>query len=179
MKTYSITGIVLSKKDIFERDKLVELFTYEEGKKTFLAKNANTKAFRFSGTLEMSNIVNLELFKGKSFHIITAAQSIQCFNKLRTSFNHIAMASFFIELIKKATVQEQENSELYTLLVETLKRCNELLPITDIKFFFYNKFLNIEGITNETFQTIPDKTFQEYYETYTSSLIKFPILLES
>jgi DNA repair protein RecO (recombination protein O) len=177
MKTYKVSGIVLKKQDIFEKDKTIDLFTPDKGKLRLLAKYANTKSFKFSGTLEVTNFVEVVLYVGRSFHIITQAHALKSFSKLRTSFNHIAMAVFFIDLIQKTTIQNQENKPLFDLLITSLNKLNDLEEVEQVKHYFYQNFVIIEGLSEGENRKIYDKEFQSIFESYTNQRIKFPTLL--
>ncbi|RAP35391.1 DNA repair protein RecO [Candidatus Marinamargulisbacteria bacterium SCGC AAA071-K20] len=177
MKTYKLTGIVLKKQDLFEKDKTIDLFTPDKGKIQLLAKYANTKSFKFSGTLEATNYIEVVLYIGKSFHIITHAHTVKSFTTLRTSFNHIAIAVFLMDLAQKATMHNQENPDLFEILLASLNRLNELESVESVKSYFFKRFLEVEGLLHESNTLITDKSFQNIFETYTNQSIKFPKLL--
>lgn len=174
MKNEKVTGIILSQKALFEKDKRIEIFTKSEGKKTALAKYANTKSFRFSGKLEPTNHVELILYKGRSFDIITQCTCLEHFSQIRNDFNKIALACYFIDIIRKTTAFNQANPNLFYLLLEGLSTLHTTnTPIQSIKTQFQNHFLKLEGL-HKTNTSHTDSQFEEIIHHYSGHPLKAP-----
>jgi DNA repair protein RecO (recombination protein O) len=149
-KTSKIDGIILQSKSFFENDKLVELFSPQVGKIKALAKYAQKKPHIFGGRLEPLNHVELITYQTNSFMLITQCNIVHTYPKIRDSFNRLNLAFYCCNIIRKATVFDQHNHELFDLLSQTLKNLN-LHTDTEckaIKTHFEEVFLEIEGITN-------------------------------
>ena len=58
-----------------------------------------------------------------------------------------------------------------------LEKLNELENTENVKQYFYQHFLEVEGLSKTEKKEISDKEFQSIFETYTNKAIKFPKLL--
>ncbi|RAP29001.1 DNA repair protein RecO [Candidatus Marinamargulisbacteria bacterium SCGC AG-343-D04] len=149
MKQKQCQAIILHNKLFFESDKRLECFSPTLGKFTCLAKSAAKKASKTGKSYHPLSLVNLHLFQGRSFLIVTQCDIITHFNTIHSSFNHLHYALFFISIIQKSVDYNQPNSSLFTLFLNTLKDLNSLLPVSHVALTFYEHYLKIEGIHPE------------------------------
>lgn len=173
-KTSKIDGIILQSKAFFENDKLVEIFSPQVGRVKTLAKYAQKKPQIFGGRLEPLNHVELVAYKTNSFMLITQCSIIQTHTKIRDSYNRLNLAFYCCNIIRKATVFDQHNQELFALLSETLQNLNTRTDsdCAAIKDHFEETFLEIEGLTNPEHPTTHSKKSQ--VEAYIGE--KLPLL---
>ena len=103
MSILTCNAIILKTNHFFESDKRCEIFSESLGKVTCLAKHA-AKSKRKAWALEPLSIVNIQLFKGKSFYLINSYSILHYFDNIRQSFNHLQYALFFVNIIKQSLV---------------------------------------------------------------------------
>lgn len=171
MKTFKTPAIILHTQNIFEKDRLIEAFTPEHGKIRFLAKYANTKKFKYGGKLSLTNIIDLTLFRGKTFYLLSDCSLQFHFPNMRTAFNKITLASYFIQIIRNASSEGQPNPLFYSLLASSLMAIERQEDTAKIKTEFEKEFLDIEGLLHEK-ETICPYTFKRKYEDYVGRELK-------
>ena len=146
MKDYKLQGIILKTTNIFEKDKRIEIFTPTEGKVTLLAKFANTKSFKFGGKLDPLNLVECVVRKGKTFLLLLQCDLITPYPEIRQTFNTLTTGCHFLDIVRKTTVEHQENETLYNVLKQHLELLCKNAEHDDIKISFYHGFLENEGV---------------------------------
>ncbi len=177
MKQSQCEALILHTRTIFEKDKLIECMSPTKGKFTCLAKSAAQPKSKTKGTLSALCIVSLNLYKGRSFQLVSQCDLVQHFPDLQTSFNHLQYALFFINILRQSVTQHQENRPLYELVCNTLRQCNAHVPINIISQSFFNHYLTIEGIHPQHRDQITLDEFLRHVKDYTGKLIPAPIQL--
>ena len=76
VRSYRTQAIVLGHIEYGEADRILKLFTFEQGKITAIAKGVRKIRSRKAGHLEPFTRVNLFLAKGRNMDIITQAETI-------------------------------------------------------------------------------------------------------
>ena len=177
MKESQQEVIILETKPFFEYDKRCVCFSKNIGKIVCLAKYAAKASKKKVWSLEPLTIASLTLFKGKSFQIITNYSVTNHFQNIRTSFNHLQYALFFMHIIKKCIYEQQENTDLFNLASNTLLLCNNLDPIESIKAYFYSEFTRCEGIQTHPHEK-PEIAYLTDIGNYLGYTLKPPLQLD-
>ncbi len=120
-RVYRTRAIVLKRREQGEADRVLTLFTPEYGKYRVLAKGVRKPTSRKAGHLEPFTHVALVLARGKTWDIITSAQSITTFRKLRENLSLTAYAYYFCELLDAFVPEEDPHPELYDLLLTAFR----------------------------------------------------------
>jgi DNA repair protein RecO (recombination protein O) len=108
--------------DFGEADRLLTIFTPEMGKLRVLAKGARKTGSRKAGHVELFCHTQLQLAKGKTFDIVSQAESIEPFRALRENLEAASLAYYAVELLLRFTEEEDPNPPLFDLLRDTLGR---------------------------------------------------------
>jgi len=172
------TGIVLKKTPCFEKDCMVELLTPDMGKKKLIAKYALTKSFKFGGLIEPTQVINCDLYQGATFLILKQCQRHGNFPHIRSHFNTISMAIYFISIIRHSTQFDQPVPQLYQLLSQGLSQLNATADLDHLKTQFHIQFLHAEGLLHDT-ETITDSRFSQLFYEYTRIHLTAPLFLTS
>ncbi|MBI2040273.1 DNA repair protein RecO [Candidatus Microgenomates bacterium] len=122
MQAFKTEGIILKRKDFGEADRILTVFTLHRGKISVLAKGVRRITSRRAGNVELLNRVLMYLYPGKNFLILTEAESLDTYQKIKEDLTLSTYAFHIIELVDKLTAENQENRILYQHLVEVLKR---------------------------------------------------------
>lgn len=125
MRGFKTEGIVLKRKDFGEADRILTVFTSHRGKISVLAKGVRRITSRRAGNVELLNRVSIFLHPGKNFLILTEAESIDTFQKLKADLTLSAVAFHLIELVDKLTAENQEAPIIYKHLLEVLNRLSK------------------------------------------------------
>ncbi len=122
MRTLKTEGIVLKRRNFGEADRIVTVFTLQKGKISVLAKGVRRITSRRAGNVELLNRVSMYLFLGKGMPILTEAEGLETYQKLKEDLTLSTYAFHIIELIDKMTAEDQENRILYQHLLEVLRK---------------------------------------------------------
>lgn len=123
---YKLEGIVFRETKFKENDKVLTIFTKEQGKIQAIAKGArNPKNKLFAST---QNLCHSEfvLYKGKNLYNVNQGEIKTSFYNLREDLIKLAYATYIIELVDLGTIVEENNEKLYYLLIKTLKVLSKL-----------------------------------------------------
>jgi DNA repair protein RecO (recombination protein O) len=117
-----VEAIVLKHSDFGEADRLVTLYSREQGKLRALAKGARKPGSRKGGHLEPFSRANLLLAEGRDLHIVSQAEAIATNSALSEDLVALGYASYAVELLDRFSGDHDENRGLYRLLRDTLER---------------------------------------------------------
>jgi DNA repair protein RecO (recombination protein O) len=98
MATYSVHAVNLNTYSLGETDKIVTMFSAERGLIRAVAKGARRPGAKIGGRSEPLNINRYLLAKGRNLDIITQAESIGSFPRLRHDLTRLSFALYFAEL---------------------------------------------------------------------------------
>jgi len=152
MPTYKAKAIVLKSYKLGEADKIIKMYSKEKGMISAVAKGVRKTKSRFGGRLELNNIIDIELHKGKSLDIITQAETLGSFKNIPKDFSRFTYSELISEIVLKT--QDEENADfsstLFKLIYVTflnIDRCPEddIKTLKLIACFFIARFLRITG----------------------------------
>jgi DNA repair protein RecO (recombination protein O) len=122
-RSFRAESLVLRHSDWGEADRLLVLYTREQGKLRAIAKGARKVTSRKAGHLEPFTHVTLQLAKGRDFLIVTQADTLTAFLPLRDDLVKTGYAAYIVELLDRFTYDEEgANPSLFRLLIESLER---------------------------------------------------------
>jgi len=125
-RSMRVEAVVLRHADWGEADRLVTLYTREEGKLQAIAKGARKIRSRKAGHLEPFTRVALLLARGRDLWIITQAETVEPHLSIRENLDLIVYASVVVESLDRFTYEEGQNLQLYQLLIDTLARLERM-----------------------------------------------------
>lgn len=116
-------AIVLRHTDWGEADRLLTLYTRDQGKVRAVAKGARKINSRKAGHLEPFTRVKLQLARGRDLLIVTQAESLDAYQPLREDLTRMSAAAYIVELLDRFVPDEEVAVPLlYRMLTETLAR---------------------------------------------------------
>ncbi|MDK1119136.1 MAG: DNA repair protein RecO [Anaerolineae bacterium] len=116
-------AVVLRHADWGEADRIITVYTREQGRVRAIVKGARKIPSRKAGHLEPFTHVKLQLARGRNLSIVTQVETIDSFLPLRESLLMTGYASYVVELLDRFVYEnEGANPTLFQLLVDTLKR---------------------------------------------------------
>lgn len=122
---YKVEGIVFRETKFKESDKIITVFTKENGKIQAMAKGARNPRNKLFSSTQILSYSEFITYKGKSLYSINQGDIINSFYDLREDLTKLAYASYIMELVDIATVIEEPNEKLFYLLSKTLKLLSE------------------------------------------------------
>ncbi|MBI3161362.1 MAG: DNA repair protein RecO, partial [Chloroflexi bacterium] len=121
--SFRVSAVVVRHSDWGEADRLLTLYTREQGMMRALAKGARKITSRKAGHLQPFTHVTLQLAKGRDLPIVTQAETVNAFLPLHDDLVKTGYAAYVIELLYRFSYEEEGgNPVIFRLLVETLDR---------------------------------------------------------
>jgi len=121
-RSFRVEAVVLRHSDWGEADRLLTLYSREQGKLRAVAKGVRKVRSRKAGHLEPFTRVSLLLSRGRDLPLVTQAEAREAYLPLREDLLLLSYASYVVELIDRFTYEDEENRSLYRLLVDSLSR---------------------------------------------------------
>lgn len=145
-------AIVLRHSDWGEADRILTLYTRQMGKVKGIAKGARKMRSRKAGHIEPFTHVDLQLARGRDLFIVTQAEALDPYLRLRDDLVRVGYASYVVELLDRFTYEEDENPSLFRLLADTLSRLN-LEPDPTLAIRYYEiRLLDLLGYRPQLFK---------------------------
>ena len=141
-------AIVLQVKDHGDSDKIVTLYTLEQGKIVLIAKGAKRSKKRFVNKLELFSLLAIDFAPSRHSSLMRLDQAdlLAPFPRLRENYELYIAASLLCELVLHWTREHDSDEELFRLLawaLEGLSMAGGTVNRTII--FFHVKMLDILG----------------------------------
>ncbi len=180
MRGFKTEGIILKRRNFGEADRILTVFTKHRGKISVLAKGVRRVTSRRAGNVELLNRVSVYLYPGKNFLILTEATSLDTYQKLKEDLTLSTYAYHIIELINKLTAENQENSLLYSDLLEVLTRLSVrprqlLIRAFEVKIL---KLMGFWGMRNLKEVSVQTKALLSQLENLSWNEIEKMIIVE-
>lgn len=125
-KTYSTEGIILSRRNFGEADRILIIFTKFHGKVRAVARGVRRINSRKKGSLELFNHVKLFLVKGRSLPHIAEVEVKHSFPDWRKDLLRVGIAYHLSEVTNRLTPEEQEHKEVFALLLKAFSGLDKL-----------------------------------------------------
>lgn len=119
-RTFRSEAIVIKRADFGEADRLLTLFSREQGKMKAIAKGARKPQSRKTGHVELFMRSTFLFAKGHDLDIITQAEMVEPYAALRDDLVRTTYASYAVELLDRFTVEHDKHVGLYQLLADAL-----------------------------------------------------------
>lgn len=139
-------AIILKRQNTNEYDQLVTCYTEEFGKVIAIAKSILKPSSVQAMHLDLFNLVDFELIKGRAYPIISGAQSENSFRNIKSNLSRLGCGYFFAEVLDKIGFEYQKDEHLWNFLLTSLEGLDS---VTGDAGDYINKkqveFLNILG----------------------------------
>jgi len=117
-----VTALVLRSREYGEGNRLITLFSREEGKLLAVARGVKKPRAKLAGALQHFALLEVQLAAGRRFDVITQARVLDAFYGLRADYDAFAYANYFAELFDAALEERQRQPILFDLLGDVLHR---------------------------------------------------------
>jgi len=118
---YKDEGIVLRSIKLGEADRIVTIYTRDNGKIRAVAKGVRKTKSRFGGRLEPYARIQLLIYRGRNLDTITSADILEAFPSLTKDYTRLASAAAMAELVEKITPDRESSFSTYSLLLGGLR----------------------------------------------------------
>jgi DNA repair protein RecO (recombination protein O) len=120
-RDYQVEGIVVRHAETGERDRIITLFTRDEGKLVFIARGARKPGSSLGPCVQMLTRGRFQCVRRRALHLIVQAAAIDSYATLKGDLWGMACGLYLAELVEAATVEGAPNQELFDLMGETLE----------------------------------------------------------
>ncbi len=124
-RSQKVEAIVLRHRNWGETDRLLVLYTRENGKVHAIAKGIRKPQSRKAGHLEPFMRSRLLLALGRDFWLVTQAETSVFYPQISSDLVRTGYAAYITELVDRFTTENDPNAHLYSLFDESLKRIAE------------------------------------------------------
>ncbi|MBS4536908.1 DNA repair protein RecO [Clostridium sp. D2Q-11] len=142
---YKLQGIVLKGTKLNDSDKIITIFTKEQGKVQAVAKGVRNPKSKLVGSTETFSLSDFVLYKGKNLYNVNQGDVIDSYYPLREDLKKLAYASYIVELVNSGVVEEESNTKIFGLLVKTLNLIMKETKYRQIVRAFELKFISYLG----------------------------------
>lgn len=115
-RLYATDGIVLSRFELGEADRVLTMLTPELGKIRVIAKGVRRPTSRLGGSLEPFAELHVNLARGRTFDVVTGVAVGRAFLRLRDRLESAATAWYLAELADRSLEERHAAEPLYLLL---------------------------------------------------------------
>lgn len=135
-------AVVLSKLNYRDSSKIANLYTKDYGRLSGIIKGARRSTSKVGMQVDLFNHVNVVLYRKESreIQLITQADLINHFPKIKNNLEYLKYASAILELVNKLTMEGENNSRLFNGIVKILiliEKNEELPGVALIKFMLF------------------------------------------
>lgn len=120
MRIHKTEGIVLKRKNVGEADRLLTIFTKDNGKMQVKAIGVRKITSRRASHVEPLNHVSFSMHKGAGMPILTEATTITNYDVIKSDLKKMGLAYHICEIIDGLCVEGTENHGVFTLLQNIL-----------------------------------------------------------
>lgn len=149
MRSYSSEGVVLARRSFGEADRILILLTRDFGRLSFIAKGVRKVTSRKRGHIEVFSHIKFHASKGKGIDLMTEAETVEGFGKVRDDLKRVAVGYFFLEVVGKVTREAEPHEELFDLLLEYLRKLEETSSLRQLRNEFTQRALTSVGFWPE------------------------------
>lgn len=142
---YTSEGMVLTRRNFGEADRILSVFSKDKGRISVIAKGVRKTKSRKRGHIEVFSQIKFQVVSGHGLDIMTEVEIINDFKNVRKSLKKISLAYYFTEVVGKITHEGETNTDLYNLIIDTFARLEETHELKKLRLEFLQKILTLLG----------------------------------
>lgn len=118
-------AFVLRRHDLGEADRILTLFTREQGKRRVVARGVRKPKSRLAGHVELFSLVDTYMVVGTNLDLLSQATTITTYSELATNLERFAYASCAAETLDRLTPEAEADRYLFDTFEITLDRISK------------------------------------------------------
>jgi len=123
---YKYNGIILSKIDIAEVDRIYNIYTLEAGKIRVIGKGTRNPNAKLAGSLEPVTYSEIYISRTKGMGKITGAIVLDNFSRLKADYEYLARIFYVFGVLEKIITNEEKDEKIFELLLNYLRILEKL-----------------------------------------------------
>ncbi len=148
-RLYRVEAIVIRRRDWGEADRLLTLYTREQGKMQAVAKGARKPTSRKAGHIELFTRSRLLIARTRSIDIVTQAETVETYRPLRESLERSTLAHYFAEMLDRFTGEAEPDRALFDLFSSALTWLCEAKDLGLATRYYELRLLELTGFRPE------------------------------
>lgn len=146
MKQLLTQGIILSRTDYGEADRIISLLTPDHGKLRLMAKGVRKVKSKLAGGIELFSVSHITFIQGKNeVGTLISTRLIKHYGSIVKSIDRVQLGYELIKALDKATEDEPER-EYFELLQQAFEALNNTaVPRELIRTWFQAQLLGLAG----------------------------------
>lgn len=121
MKSFRTEAVVIRRRNFLEKDRILTLFSREDGKIEALSKGARRPGSKLSYCSDIGMVGKFQIYKGKKLDIVTEIEPVFSPEGARGEFNKTEKLGFLFRIIDKLYHEQEPHKATYDLLVQAVK----------------------------------------------------------
>ena len=158
-------GIIISKKDVEEADRYIDIFMEDYGKVSTLIKGIRKSKKRDKTAVDILSLTDFQFYKKNDSLIISNFSTVKDYLAIKSDIDKINMAFYIFSILNQILVENGRNRKLYEVLEKTLDylnssddvRKNYLLLLYFLYIVIKEEGISIEGDIDELQFEIPEQ----------------------
>ena len=139
--TYKTRGLIIKRRNLGELDRLITVYTENYGKLLLRARSVRKSESKLKGHLELFLCSDLIIAQGKSLDIITGAETIESFPKLREDLSSLSAIHYISMITDKLIAGSEKDESIYCLLINSFRDIENKKEITLVADHFEKEIL--------------------------------------
>jgi DNA repair protein RecO len=140
MGIYKAEAIVLRSMVYKEADRILTLFTREEGKVSAIARGVRKTTSRLRGAVQLFSHTHLVLYSGRSLDTVSQGDAEEHFSYLEQDLERFSTASYCAELVDRLTQAREQQPKVFFLLLSALRALKNGNPFDPVGEFNTYRF---------------------------------------
>ncbi|NQT74086.1 MAG: DNA repair protein RecO [Chloroflexi bacterium] len=169
LKTYKTEAIVLKHIDLGEADRILTLYTPNQGKLRAVARGVRRMKSRLGGHVEPLINCSLMLSHGRALEVVSQGQTIESFLPIRNDLKLTVQALYLVELTDAFTSERIENYSVYKLLLDSLRLLAKVRNAEILFRYFELQLLGYVGYEPQLYKCLNCKATIEPVQNFFST----------
>jgi DNA repair protein RecO (recombination protein O) len=170
-RLYRTPAVILKRMDLGEADRIVTLFSRDEGKVRAVAKGVRRTTSRSAGHLEPFTLSDVLLAVGRELDIVSQVDTLDAFREIREDLDLTTHAFYLTELVDLLTEDRSENRAVYEILVEGLHHLRAESDARLVLITFHLRLLEALGYRPELRECVTCRIVIEPDRNHFSALL--------
>lgn len=141
-------AVILKCDNYRETSKIITFYTRTHGKIKGIAKGVRSTKTKWGGSLQSMALLNIMFYykENRTLHLVSNAEHSRAINSIYDDYDKMQIGYRMVELVNRTTEEQQENTEIFNLLAESLHLLEDATKnYVNVLFNFEFKLLTFLG----------------------------------
>jgi len=176
---YQCQALILKTHRLNDADKILHLYSPDQGPLRAVAKSAYKMNNQFSSKAQVLNLGNFLLAKGRSLDVVKEIKLLRSFPQISSNYEALMAAYYCIDVIDQIAIEDDHYDEPFELLLtalESLENLSKLSPETIVCKFLWDliKLLGYQPQLDRCYISLKERSsnqIPQYFDFENGSII--------